>query len=72
MKNAIAMGNYRALISSVAVSRTGQLAVVWQDARFSNGARDAIAGYDTADRLDGLAGDDHRQRATRPARARPT
>ncbi|HVF64737.1 MAG TPA: sialidase family protein [Casimicrobiaceae bacterium] len=32
-----------ALIASIAVSRTGQLALVWQDSRFSNGARDAIA-----------------------------
>jgi hypothetical protein len=32
-----------ALIASIAVSRTGDIAVVWQDARFSGGVRDAIA-----------------------------
>lgn len=32
-----------ALIASIAASRTGQLALVWQDARFSGGVRDAIA-----------------------------
>jgi hypothetical protein len=31
------------LLGSIAVGRDGQLAVVWQDARFSNGARDAVA-----------------------------
>ena len=32
-----------ALIASIAASRTGQLALVWQDARFSGGVRDGIA-----------------------------
>jgi BNR repeat-like domain/Repeat of unknown function (DUF5648) len=31
------------LLASIAASRTGQLALVWQDARFSEGLRDAIA-----------------------------
>ena len=31
------------LIASIAASRAGQLALVWQDARFSGGMRDAIA-----------------------------
>jgi len=31
------------LLGSIAVGRNGQLAVVWQDARFSGGVRDAIA-----------------------------
>lgn len=31
------------LIASIAASRTGALALVWQDSRFSGGARDAIA-----------------------------
>ena len=31
------------LLGSIAVGRDGQLAVVWQDARFSGGARDAVA-----------------------------
>lgn len=32
-----------ALLASIAASRTGQLALVWQDSRFSGGMRDAIA-----------------------------
>ncbi len=32
-----------ALIASIAASSTGQLALVWQDARFNGGMRDAIA-----------------------------
>jgi hypothetical protein len=32
-----------AILGSIAVSRTGELAVVWQDARFSGGVRDAVA-----------------------------
>jgi hypothetical protein len=31
------------LLGSIAVGRSGQLAVAWQDARFSGGARDAVA-----------------------------
>jgi len=31
------------LLGSIAVGRNGQLAVVWQDARFSGGVRDAVA-----------------------------
>jgi hypothetical protein len=32
-----------AILGSIAAGRNGQLAVVWQDARFTSGARDAIA-----------------------------
>jgi hypothetical protein len=31
------------LLGSIAAGRDGELAIVWQDARFSNGARDAVA-----------------------------
>ena len=31
------------LLGSIAVGRSGQIAVVWQDARFSGGVRDAVA-----------------------------